>query len=251
MRWVLAQVEADASNSIFALANIAQCFYSLGDNHFMEIPMRHALFPAALAALLSFSAFAAEPVKEKNPAPVLASAALTDALTGDYVLDKSHASIVFSISHAGYSRYTGRFNMLDAQLNFDAKDVTQSTLKATVAPGSVDANNSTLEAELASKNWFNAVAFPEAMFVARKIKKTGAATGKITGDLTLMGITKPLVLDVVFNGGGNFMQKDKIGFSAKTTLKRSDFGIIAYLPIVGDRVTLDIEVEFVRDDGEA
>ena len=212
--------------------------------------MRHILFPAVLAALLSTTALAAETAKPaeaaKEKAPALAGTVLTDAMTGDYALDKDHASVIFTISHVGYSHYTGRFNTLDAQLHFDAKDASKSTLKATVAPGSVDTHNSTLEAELASKNWFNVPAFPEATFVATKIEKTGAATGKITGDFTLMGVTKPVVLDAVFNGGGSFMQKDKIGFSAKTILKRSDFGMTAYLPIVGDAVAIDIEAEFVK-----
>jgi polyisoprenoid-binding protein YceI len=210
--------------------------------------MRHILIPALFATLLSTTAIAAE--KTAAPTPTMASDQLVEAMSGDYVLEKSHASVVFRINHMGYANYTGRFNTLDASLHFDAKDPSSSSVNVTVMPASVDTNNSTLEATLASKEWFNTTAFPKATFVSTKIEKTGAKTGKITGDFTLAGVTKPIVLDAVFNGGGHdaFMKKDKIGFSAKTTIKRSDFGVSNYVPLVGDSVAIDIEVEFVRKD---
>ena len=207
--------------------------------------MRHVLITALLATLLSTTTLAAN-----APVPTMASTELTENLSGDYVLETNHASIIFTISHMGYSHYTGRFNKLDAALHFDAKDPAASNVKVTVMPSSVDTHNSTLEAELASKSWFNTDAFPQATFVSTKIEKTGANTGKITGDFTLAGVTKPIVLDAVFNGGGHdgFMKKDKLGFSAKTSIKRSDFGVSNYVPLVGDAVAIDIEAEFVRKD---
>ena len=212
--------------------------------------MRTILIPALFATLLATTALAEDKPAAPAPTPTMASDQLSDAMTGDYVLEKSHASVVFTINHMGYSNYTGRFNMLDAAVHFDAKNPSASSVNVTVMPSSVDTHNSTLEAELASKAWFNTEAFPKATFVSTKIEKTGAKTGKITGDFTLAGVTKPIVLDAVFNGGGHdaFMKKDKLGFSAKTTLKRSDFGVSNYVPLVGDTGAIDIEAEFVRKD---
>lgn len=208
--------------------------------------MRTVLIPALFATLLATTAMA----EDKPAAPTMASDQLAEAMSGDYVLEKSHASVVFAINHMGYSYYTGRFNKLDATLHFDAKNPTASNVNVTIMPSSVDTHNSTLEAELAGKSWFNTDAFPQATFTSTKIEKTGPKTGKITGDFTLAGVTKTIVLDAVFNGGGYdaFMRKDKLGFSAKTTLKRSDFGVSNYVPLVGDAVAIDIQAEFVKKD---
>lgn len=213
-------------------------------------PLRSVLLATLFSVSMTGAAFAADAPDAKPAMPALASTKINDSFTGDYVLDTSHASVVFTISHIGYSNYTGRFNVLDAQLHFDAKNPAKSTLKATVTPASVDTHNSTLEAELASKNWFNTDAFPEATFVSKSIVKSGPNKGKITGDLTLMGVTKPMTLDVVFNGGGNdpFAKKQKLGFSGHAVIKRSDFGMSAYIPTVADAVTLDIEAEFFKKD---
>lgn len=220
--------------------------------------MRIAIVLALSTALMAGSAIAgstpaepaAKPAAEKPAMPKLASTTLVDSFTGNYVIEQSHASLGFGISHIGYSSYKGRFNTFEAQLYFDAKDISKSSVKATVALASVDTHNSTLEAKLADKDWFNTAAFPSATFTSTKIEKTGAATGKITGDLSFLGVTKPVVLDVVFNGGGfdTFMKKDKLGFSAKGSFNRSDFGMNAYIPTVGDAVTIEIEAEFVKKD---
>ena len=200
--------------------------------------MRTFLITASALTLLATSAFAAD-----FAAP---STDLTKIQSGKYQLDKSHASITYTISHLGYSHYTSRFNDFDATLDFDAKDPTKSKLEVKINPASTDSNNAHLKEKLDSATFFDTVKFPEAKFVSTKIEKTSATEGLITGDLTLHGVTKPVVLKTTFNGGGvnPFAGVDSLGFSAIGKLNRSDFGITEYLPAVGDEVKFYVEVEF-------
>ena len=176
--------------------------------------------------------------------------ALTAQDSGEYRLDQEHASIIFTIRHLGFSNFTGRFNGFDATLNLDAANLEKSSVKVTVNPASVDVHNSTLEATLADTEFFNTRQFPEAVFVSTRVKKTSLTTLDVHGDLTLRGVTKPIVLKAIFNGVGDdpFVRKRKLGFSATTSLRRSDFGMSAYLPDVGDLVKLTIEAEFISVD---
>jgi polyisoprenoid-binding protein YceI len=175
--------------------------------------------------------------------------------SGAYTLDKTHASLVWKVNHLGLSNYTARFKNFDATLNFDPKDPTKSTLVATVDPASVttdypNPSQVDFDAELAKgAQWFNAVKFPEITFKSTKIEKTGEKTGKIYGELTFLGVTKPLVLDATFNG--SYAKKPftpqepaALGFSATAVVKRSLWGLKTYVPAVGDDVSIQLEVEF-------
>ncbi|WP_334174474.1 YceI family protein, partial [Pseudoxanthobacter sp.] len=147
---------------------------------------RSALFLAAALALapLAGPALAAGP-----------STNLTEIKSGEFTLDKSHAKIIFSTSHFGFSTYYGLFKDFDAKLNFDAKDPAKSTLAVTIDMNSVETTNPKLNEHLKSEDFFNAAKFPTATFKATKITVTGKTTGTITGDLTLHGVTKPVTLD--------------------------------------------------------
>lgn len=199
---------------------------------------RSALFLAAALALapLAGPALAAGP-----------STNLTEIKSGEFTLDKSHAKIIFSTSHFGFSTYYGLFKDFDAKLNFDAKDPAKSTLAVTIDMNSVETTNPKLNEHLKSEDFFNAAKFPTATFKATKITVTGKTTGTITGDLTLHGVTKPVTLDATFNGGGENMFKTyTLGFSAKGVIKRTEFGIKTYAPAVGDDVSLIISAEFSK-----
>ncbi len=177
--------------------------------------------------------------------------ALTDISkmpAGAYTLDDKHASTSFAITHLGFSHYRGRFDHIEASIDLNPSDIKQSSVKATIYPASVDTHNSTLEAELASDKFFNADKYPTITFASDKIEVTGKNHGKIHGTLTMMGVSKPVVLDTVLNGAGtdNFAHAQKIGFSADLHIKRSDYGMSAYIPAVGDDVDLHIEAEFVK-----
>lgn len=174
------------------------------------------------------------------------STALDKTPSGRYALDASHTSVLFNLSHLGFSHYFGRFNTVEGTLEFNAAAPEKSTLAVTIDVASIDTNNAELEGKLKGPEWFDAQKFPKATFTSTSIEKLSDTKGKLTGNLTLHGITKPVVLDVTFNGAGTnpFSAEQALGFSAQGDIKRSDFGIAAYLPAVGDVVTLTIETEF-------
>lgn len=185
-------------------------------------------------------------------APTMAAAGPTTALAqvegGQFAIDKNHAKIIFSTSHFGFSTYYGLFTAFDAKLGFDPKAPAKSTLVVTVDLNGIDTTNPKLDAHLKSAEFFDVAKFPTATFKATRIQVTGKTTGKITGDLTLHGVTRPIVLDASFNGGGvNPMTKAYVvGFNATGVVRRSQFGITTYVPVVGDDVRLTISGEFDR-----
>jgi polyisoprenoid-binding protein YceI len=180
------------------------------------------------------------------------STSLAQTPSGLYTLDKSHANIVFGVSHLGFSQYFGRFNAFDATLQFDAKHPEKSKLEVIVDTTSGDSNNEKMNAKYDGEKFFHTAKFPTATFTSTRIEKLSDARGKITGDLTLLGVTKPVTLDVTFNGAGMnpFAGKHTLGFSATGRIKRSEFGMKEYLPAVGDEVNLMIEAEFNHADSK-
>lgn len=200
----------------------------------------------ALAASVSL----AEGTKSMSPAaPVPA---------GDYVLDKSHASLIFRVSHLGFSQYTARFKRFDAKLRFDPANLGASRLTATVDARSIetdypDPGKLDFNAELQNEKWLNTAKYPQMTFRTTRVEVTGRNAMRVTGDLDLHGVTHPVTLSVEYNGGyaGHpFDRRARIGFSARGTLKRSDFGVSFGIPApgstlgVGDDVNVIIEAEF-------
>lgn len=171
---------------------------------------------------------------------------LKDIPSGVYALDPNHASITFRVLHLGFSRYTGRFDKFDATLDFDSANPENSKLDVIINPNSVNTNNAKLEEELKAEPYFNTTKFPAMTFVATKIERTGDTTGKITGDFTMLGVTRSVTLDATFIGGGEhpMMKTPTLGFSATGSLKRSAFGLEKLIPMVGDDVTFDVQAEF-------
>jgi len=185
---------------------------------------------------------------------------------GAYQMDPDHTSVTWTVKHLGLSNYTGRFTGIDIQLTLDPADVSKSTLSATIRPDSVDpyyvsdytethpdSGFGSWQEDLAfAERWFNARAFPEIRFVATEIEQTGPDTAKITGDLTLKGVTRPVTLDAKYGGVVNFPdapETDRIGFSASTVIKRSEFGFDTLAAFVGDEVNVYIESEFTEISG--
>lgn len=196
--------------------------------------------------LLMVALLAATPVLAE--APTGPTTDLTQIQSGQFALDKNHAKIIFSTTHFGFSTYYGLFNNFDAKLTFDNKAPIKSALDVMVNLDGIDTTNPKLDAHLKSADFFDVAKFPGATFKSTKIEVTGPATGKITGELTLHGVTKPITLDASFNGGGvNPLSKAYVlGFNASGIVKRSEFGITTYVPAVGDNVTLTISAEFDR-----
>jgi len=197
--------------------------------------MKHILMTALAFSVLS--ACATPPVIAPSAAPA-----------GNYKLDPTHASVTWSLSHAGLSNYTARFDDISGALNFQSEAPQNSSVDIRIDPKSVSTGLPKFDEEIAtSGNYFDANKFPEIRFVSTNIKITGEATGLITGDLTLKGVTKPVTLDVTFNGAGkSFGNPGKtLGFSATTKFLRSDYNMGHLVSFgIGDEVTLRIETEF-------
>ncbi len=173
----------------------------------------------------------------------------SDIPSGRYILDHPHASIHFRTDHMGFSSFVGRFNSFDAALEFDKQRPEESKLGAIITTASIDSNSEELDEILRGREFFQVEKFPEITFTSDGIEITGEKSGILTGELTLLGVTNELRLDVTFNGGAYNMLNSRytLGFSATGTLKRSDFGMSAYIPLIGDEVRFEIEAEFKRD----
>lgn len=187
--------------------------------------------------------------------------AQTPSPAGTYRLDKSHASLVFKVDHIGFSNYTGQFRDFDATLTFDPKAPQSMSVTATINVASLDIPSppAGFLDELKSAAWLDAVGHPQMTFRSTAVTLTAPDTARIDGELTFRGVTAPVVMEVVYNGGyESFPPYDpnaRIGFSAKGALNRSDFGVTAAIPTaeqpfgVGDAVTFEIEAEFNEQPG--
>jgi len=196
-------------------------------------------FVLAACLVLLVTTPCAAAVKSTDPA---------DLPAGHYVLDKAHGSLIARISHMGFSRYTVRFNRMDAEFDYDPKTPAASRLEVRVEAASIDTGNADFSKELAGDGWFDARSHPAITFVSKSVDLGDGQHGKIAGDLTLRGVTRPVSLDVTFNGVGSGLIPGSLrtGFSASGVIKRSDFGMTRYSTWVGDEVSLQIEAEFTR-----
>ena len=175
---------------------------------------------------------------------------------GEFKLDKSHATLTFVVNHLGFSNYHGQFTSFDATMAFDPAKPEEAKLTASVDASSLSVPNPPpgfLE-ELKGEKFLDTAKYPEMTFVSTGIEVTGEKTGKVTGDFTLHGVTRPVTLEVTFNGGWAGLPgmdpHARAGFSAKGTLNRSEFGIGYGVPAPGstmgvsDAVEIIIEAEF-------
>ena len=176
------------------------------------------------------------------------STAITRVKAGDYALDPAHAAVLFRIDHLGFSTYIGRFETFDASLTGDAADPASSRVEAVIDMTSLDVANAPFASELMGPDWFDAATFPQAVFKSTSVVMTGDTTAKVTGDLTLHGVTAPVTLDVTFNGAAydRLRGADVAGFSAVTTIDRTVFGVSRFSGLVTDTVDIEIEAEFIR-----
>ena len=209
-----------------------------------ELVIRKFILAAVSAAALATGAHA---LVQSDPAAPSAVAAPSEASarTGDYRLDKAHAKIVWSVSHFGFSTYYGEFTDFDATLTLDADNPAASRLLVTVATPSVATHDDRLDAHLKTADFFDVASHPTATFTSTAIRLTGATTAEVTGDFTLRGQTRPLILQATLNRAADNMQGvPTAGFSATGIIRRSDYGMTYGVPAVGDEVTLTISGEF-------
>lgn len=170
-----------------------------------------------------------------------------------YELDTSHTYVLFSINHLGFSDTIGRFDDVKGTLMLDESAPEKSSVDVTITPASINTQSKDLNAHLQKDEWFDSAKFPEIRFVSKSVKLTGKETADITGDLTLHGMTKPVVLKAKLNKADYFAMATAwiAGFNAETTIKRSDFGMSAYVPMVSDEVKITISAEFANKEKPA
>lgn len=168
--------------------------------------------------------------------------------TQDFTVDKSHTVIIFSVSHFGFSKVMGRFNDFAGTYTIDDDKMTASKIDLTINTATVDTGHQKRDEHLRGEDFFNVTEFPTMTFSSTDVIKTGPSTAKVTGNLTLLGITKPVTLDVTLNKTGEYpMPQYKgiavTGFSVRGTIKRSDFGMNYAQGGIGDEIELMIELE--------
>ncbi len=162
-----------------------------------------------------------------------------------YTIEPSHSHVTWQANHFGFSNQSGKFSEVEGAIVFDEKNPAKSSVEVTIKIASLATGLSKFDAHLKSADFFNLEKFTTAKFVSNKVTVTGKNKAKVAGDLTLMGITKPLTLDVTFNKSdiNPLGKKETVGFSAKATITRSEFGIDYAVPDVSDKVNLIIETE--------
>ena len=175
--------------------------------------------------------------------------------SGTYAIDKDHTYITFSYMHQGLSYPLLRATSVDGELNLDMDAMQNSTVSVAVDVDSIRTNMDFFDEELASRKFFFADRYPHITFTTHRYEAKSDSTGTLTGFITIRNITRPLVLDVNFNGAMNhpFMDVPVIGFSASGALNRADFDLDRFVPLISNKVNISIQAEFLQgsNDGSA
>jgi len=165
---------------------------------------------------------------------------------GSYKLDQTHIAVLFKINHMGLSTFVGRFNKVEASLEFDPANIAAAKLSAVINVASLDVNNADLEETLRGSSWLDTEKYPQAFFKTTSVTVLDKNSAVFAGELTLHGVTAPINLTVTFNGGANNMLTGfyTLGFSATSAFNRSTFGIDYLIPAIGDQVAIEVFAEF-------
>ena len=176
---------------------------------------------------------------------VASAATLSMAKPVAYQIDPTHTATVFSWSHFGFSTPSANFSDIQGTINVDNAKPENSSVNVTIPLSSLNTNVKALDEHLQKADFFDAAKYPNITFKSTKVQAAGKNKYKITGNLTVKDVTKPVVLDAVLNKQGvHPMTKAKsIGFNATTSFNRSAFGVGAYVPNVGDKITVNITTE--------
>ncbi|EOR05798.1 MULTISPECIES: YceI family protein [Acinetobacter] len=162
-----------------------------------------------------------------------------------YQIDPTHTATVFSWSHFGFSTPSANFSDIQGTINVDNDKPANSSVNVTIPLASLNTNVKALDEHLKKAEFFDAINYPNITFKSTKVESLGNNQYKITGNLTVKDVTKPVVLDAVMNKQGEhpMTKLQSIGFNATTSFDRSAFGVGAYVPNVGDKITVNITTE--------
>ncbi len=172
------------------------------------------------------------------------------ALAGNWTIDGAHSTAGFAVRHMMVSKAKGQFNKITGKIALDEKDLTKSTVEATIDVASIDTNNTKRDEHLRSPDFFDVEKFPSITFKSTKVEKKGKDALKVTGDLTLHGVTKSVVLETTLTGPSTNPWGQQVrGIEAKTKLNRKDFGLTWNKGLetggvlVGEEVEISIDAE--------
>lgn len=232
--------------------------------------MRHRYLLLPLAAAIALAACAqqesAAPAQPAAPATEAAAAPASEALaetaptaepiagvSGTYILDPKHTDVIAQWSHFGFSNPVAHFGDVSGQIVYNAENVGASSVEVTLPLSGLNSHVGDFDDHLRSADFFDAAKFPNATFKSTAVESAGTNKLKVTGDLTIKDITKPVVLDVTINKFGEqpMAKRAAAGFDAVAKIKRSDFGVGAYAPNVSDDVELRITTEAIVAEGAA
>jgi polyisoprenoid-binding protein YceI len=178
-------------------------------------------------------------------------AAAPAAATNKWAADPAHSAVGFRVRHLGITWVNGQFKQFTAEVNYDPNNPEAASVVARIQTASVDTDNERRDNDLRSSNYLAVDSFPEMTFVSKKVERAGDGRLRITGDLTLRGVTRSVVLDTEVGGVLTTPRGRRTAFSATTTLKRQDYGItfnrlMEGAQVVGDDVKITIDIEAIE-----
>ena len=162
-----------------------------------------------------------------------------------FVLEKPHTQILFFADHLGFSLSNGRFTDFDGKFTLDYDDLANSSVDVTVKTASIEMGDEAWNTHMKNEDFLNVEAFPEMRFVSDSVELLDDKTAHVNGNLTLLGIERPLTLHVKHNKSGIHPFNGKVvsGFTVEGEVRRSDYGMTFGLPLLGDIVKIQIQVE--------
>ncbi|WP_394646531.1 YceI family protein [uncultured Sphingomonas sp.] len=165
---------------------------------------------------------------------------------GTYQVDPAHTQVTWEVNHMGFSMLQGQFGAQGGSITIDPKQPAATKVDVTFAINDLSVTSAQFATHLKSADFFDAAQHPTARFVSTSVTPRGATKATLNGNLTIKGVTKPVSLDVTFVGAGTnpMSKKANVGFTATGTIKRSDFGVGAYAPVVSDNVKLTVQAAF-------
>jgi polyisoprenoid-binding protein YceI len=173
------------------------------------------------------------------------AAAVVSAAPVTYTVDTTHSRVTFYVNHFGFSNSVGEFKLGDGTFVFDGDDWSKSKVDARIPVQTLELGDAKWNAHILSVDFLESAKYPEITFFSKKVEKIDATHGKLYGDLTIKGVTKPVVLELTVNKIGEhpIRKTQAAGFTATATVKRTEFGVSMYAPAVADDVVIRIEVE--------